>query len=91
MADNGFYLCYGKYYSILEYVRKRGFGEAAKKSEHDQLIDLLCETRSMLGYDRVEGKFSEESIEYDVVRWRKPRRNPTHVFEIQLKEICIKR
>ncbi len=55
------------------------------KSKHDQLMDLLCEIGSLLGYDRVESRFFEENMEYDVVWWKKPRKTPTHVFEIQLK------
>ena len=86
----GFTYVTERHHDVLDYVRRRGLREVAslegaRKSEHDQLIDLLCELGSMLSYDRVEGKFYEDGMEFDVVWWRRPRKYPTHVFEVQLR------
>jgi len=55
-----------------------------QKSEHEQLINLICEIGEMLDYE-AEREYTYGNVRLDVVWLRKPRIVPTHVFEIQLK------
>lgn len=71
---------------VLEKIRKLATAKPTpSKSEHDELIDIICQLGSILGYTRVEGKCLYENIEYDVIWWKRPRKEPTHIFEVQIR------
>ena len=83
----GFTLFTERYYNALEKIREKGRIVEVRppKSFHDQLVDMICEIGKIMGYDRVEARFRHEGVEFDAIWQRRPRRNPTHVFEVQIK------